>query len=156
MWETQPLVSGAPFPACAVPFGIQLSRYLAISLALSLSLSFSFFLFHSFAVFFIPHLPGEGCWILSELADLLPPPSPPAPSPPRQSSSPASECSVHRWTSVARLRAQCAPLDLSRQAPSAVCTAGLQPPNRMAKSMPKCMSEYLPDRMPEYMSEYVR
>ena len=50
----------------------------------------------------------------------------------RQSSSPAPDRSVHRWTSSARVGSQCAPppLDLIRQGPIAVCTAGPQPPGR--------------------------
>ena len=35
--------------------------------------------------------------------------------PSRQSFSPAPDRSVHRWTSSARVRSQCAPLDLNRQ-----------------------------------------
>ena len=35
--------------------------------------------------------------------------------------------SVHPWTSTARIRSQCAPLDFNRKDPIAVCTAGPQP-----------------------------
>ena len=38
-----------------------------------------------------------------------------------------SDRSVHPWTSTARIRSQCAPLDLNRKDPSAVCTPGPQP-----------------------------
>ena len=38
-----------------------------------------------------------------------------------------SDRSVHPWTSTARIRSQCASLDLNRKDPIAVCTAGPQP-----------------------------
>ena len=39
---------------------------------------------------------------------------------------PAPDRSVHPWTSTARIRSQCAPLDLNRKDPIAVCTPGPQ------------------------------
>ena len=68
--------------------------------------------------------------------------SPPCSSP-RQSSLPS--VSPILFTSAGSQRA---PLDLIRQGPIAVCTAGPQPPNRMPKYLPKGMPEYLPDRWP--------
>ena len=40
---------------------------------------------------------------------------------------PGSDRSVHPWTSTARIRSQCAPLDLNRKDPIAVCTPEPQP-----------------------------
>ena len=72
---------------------------------------------------------------------------------------PASDLSGHRWTSTASVRSEWAPLDLNRQRPISVGTAGPQRPNRMPKYMPKRLPEYMPDRMPEdmpdRMSEYM-
>ena len=47
---------------------------------------------------------------------------------------PGSDRSVHRRTASAKVRSQCAPLDLIRQGPIAVCTAGPHPaqPDRRA------------------------
>ena len=75
-----------------------------------------------------------------------------------------SDRSVHPWTSTARIRSQCAPLDLNRKDPIAVCTAGPQPdslpdrmPSRLPDSMPNSVSDRLldtlPDRMPENMPD---
>ena len=46
---------------------------------------------------------------------------------PCRTSTARSERSVHPWTSTARIRAQCAPLDLNCKDPLAVCTPGPQP-----------------------------
>ena len=65
-------------------------------------------------------------------------------------------CSVHRWTSSAKIRSQrqCALLDLIRQGPIAVCTAGPQPPPRMPKYMSENLPEYMLDRLTDRLSEY--
>ena len=81
------------------------------------------------------HLPGGLLDFIRALS-----PSPPSSSPPRpprlsqvlspslcQLSLQMPDGSVHRWTSTARIRRQCALLDLNREVPMAVCTAGPQP-----------------------------
>ena len=86
-----------------------------------------------------------------------------------------SERSEQWWTSTAKVRAQCAPLDLNRQGPIAVRTAGHQrgPPYRWTSTgdlpssvniagphppdgMPECMANRLTDRMSEYLADRMK
>ena len=96
----------------------------------------------------IPHLPGEGCWILSELFSSAscpprprPPPSPPLPPPPvsprpclHQLPPQLPPCQLFAKL-FANFPAQCAPLDLNL-GPCSVRTAGPQPGTCPAQCAP--------------------
>ena len=56
-----------------------------------------------------------------------------------------SQLSVHRWTSTCDLPSPVC------TAPSSVCTAGPQRPDRMPEEMPDRMSDRMPEDMPDKM-----
>ena len=80
-------------------------------------------------------------------------------------SSPASKLSGHCWTSTVSTRSERAPLDLNRQHPISVGTAGLQPPasdlsgHRQSMCQKECQNIWqidgMPDRMPEGMPQRI-
>ena len=76
---------------------------------------------------------------------------------------PGSDRSVHRWTSSARVRSQCAPLDLNRQTECQniwqkvcqnLCQVECQNIWQIKCSSPwyKNISRYMPNRMPKYIA----
>ena len=90
-----------------------------------------------------PHLPGEGCWILSQLFS--------------SSSFLSSSCSSSSFSSTTSASTSTSTSALPtlrqslRQLPRAVGTAGPQRPDGMPEYMPERLPAYMPDRLPEYM-----